>query len=289
MWGHEMTKIEAIGNIVEGPPSSTGRLTTASRKQGYVALLDVLSFRNLIRSEASDGQIVQYIGTMEQVLDDSRIESVVFSDSIVITKESRDPDSLRVLCEVCSRLMLALILVDVPIRGAIACGHYLRSTVGNSVFLAGNPIIEAFEYEKKQNWIGVTLTPSALQASRDERLEVTCNTQLDRNEAFPDVANYMKWKAHLQRCATIPYRIEGSPDTHLHDGFAIVPGGDADFATMALNLKAVFDRLQWLRILAPSPNEQAKYDSTIKWISPFVRTWQGWAAEYQARRDKDVS
>lgn len=284
-----MTQIEAIAGIVAGSSTMTGRLTVSSRKTGYVALLDVLGFRNLVRSDPGGNQIVQYIGAMESALLDASVESVIFSDTIVVTKESKDPESLRVLCEVCAKLMLSLLHVDITVRGSIAFGTYLRSTVANSVFLAGDPIIEAFEYEKKQNWIGVTLTPSALRASRAACVEATCNTQLDRNEAFPDVANYMKWKAHLQRCATIPYRTEDSTAGRPHDGFAIVPGGDVDFATMALNLKAVVDRLQWLRISAPSPNEQAKYDATLSWIKPFVRTWHGWAAEYLAWRESKSS
>jgi hypothetical protein len=143
--------ITGTGEIVSGPVTVKARISESERRVGFVAFVDVLGFRAI----AADGnRLVEYGAKVETSLDDSRIQSVVFSDSMIITKEGTDAESLRVLCEVCSRLMFNLIRACIPVRGAIAAGPFFRQILetgsgklGRSVFLAGSPIIEAYDYE----------------------------------------------------------------------------------------------------------------------------------------------
>lgn len=212
---------------------------------------------------------------MERSLANSEIESIVFSDSIVLTKTGREPDSLHALCEICSRLMYELISVDIPVRGAIAYGNFVRSHIGTSVFLAGGPILEAYDYEKKQDWIGMMLTRSAIKEAHEIDFPKTCTTALYNDEAFPNLADALKWKAYVQR-ARIPLHGDS------HDGFAIVPGGATSLREMTTNLAKMLERLEWLKIVAPTPADQRKYSHTIEWLkATLLSTWQSRADDYE--------
>jgi hypothetical protein len=201
---------------------------------GFVALLDVLGFRSLVMADRQNESVIGYLRVIEEALDDPEIESIVFSDSIILTKQGKDSESLLRLCEKCSILMYKLLDQRIPIRGAIACGDYVRSNVGRSAFVAGKPIIEAYEYEQGQDWIGVMLAPSAAKELLALNLDKECTTHMANDEAFPDLENYLKWKAFLQECNTVPFHGDSRADYRLHSGFAIVPGGSTSLEDRSL-------------------------------------------------------
>ena len=113
---------------VEGA-EMTVTLTTARKRTGYVALMDVLGFRELVAADSDSSQVMRYLGAVEHSLQSAQIEAIVFSDSIVLSKEGRDLVSLQSLCQVSSKLTLQLLLNGIAIRGAIAYGEYLMSPV----------------------------------------------------------------------------------------------------------------------------------------------------------------
>lgn len=47
--------------------------------------------------------------------------------------------------------MFNLISANIPVRGAIACVGYVTSRIDNSTFVAGKPIVEAYDYEIRQD------------------------------------------------------------------------------------------------------------------------------------------
>jgi len=53
-----------------------------------------------------------------------------------------------------------LILAEIPLRGAIACGDFYADTA-NQVYL-GQALVEAYEFGEAQDWIGFLLCPSAV-------------------------------------------------------------------------------------------------------------------------------
>jgi hypothetical protein len=176
--------------------------------------------------------------------------------------------------------MYRLIEQHIPIRGAIACGDYVRSNIGNSAFVAGRPIIEAYEYEQRQDWIGVMLALSAIKEMHDLNLNKLCTTFMANDEAFPNLENYLKWKAFLQECNTVPFHGDSRADFRLHSGFAIVPGGSTSLEEMVTRLQIMLERLTWLKITAPGPLEQAKFQHTMKWLRGISSTWKSRLSEY---------
>jgi hypothetical protein len=277
----EKEKLGASRNMVP----STGRLGLAGGRatmvvgsSGYVAVLDVLGFRALVAADHNNAAVIRYLGIIETSLaESSNIQSIVFSDSIVLALHGKQPENLRLLCEACSRLMYDLITEDIPIRGAIACGDFATSNVNSSAFIAGKPIIEAYEFEQKQDWTGVMLAPSALKAA--PIIKDQCTTVFYNDEAFPDLPKYLEWKAYTQHCPAIPFHSgNGGP---IHDGFAIVPGGSTSLDSMVTNLSGVITRLEWLKLIAPTPGDQAKYSATLDWLRRIQGIWQSRAQEHK--------
>jgi hypothetical protein len=248
---------------------------------GYVALLDVLGFRHLVASDRDNARVIEYLGIVGNSLKIPGIESVVFSDSIVLTKHGRDPETLRVVCEACSQLMFNLISSNIPVRGAIAFGDYVTSRIDNSTFVAGKPIVEAYDYESRQDWVGVILTASALRAASEVNLPTHCDTYFANDVAFPILSEYMKWKAYVQRCDQIPFHPDQKFGRADHAGCAIVPGGSTSLEQMAHNIQVMLDRLAWLKMLAPTPADQRKYSGTIVWLRQIQGSWQSRANEYK--------
>jgi hypothetical protein len=67
-------------------------------RTGYVALLDVLGFRSLITGPGGAGWVSEYLGIVRYALNMSDVESVIFSDRIVLTKDGSGADSLYAIC-----------------------------------------------------------------------------------------------------------------------------------------------------------------------------------------------
>src|ERR1051325_8865090 len=144
---------------------------------GYVALLDVLGFSALIHGDR-DKRLQRYLETLQSAFegpdDGATVEYVVFSDSIIVTTENDSEASFVALLRRCSKVFYALLENEFPLRGAISHGDFVRrETKGRGVFVAGKPIVDAYRFEKAQNWVGILIAPTALTRFPD--LASRCN------------------------------------------------------------------------------------------------------------------
>src|SRR5438105_728532 len=115
---------------------------------GYVALLDVLGFSALVSGSRSSERLESYRTALDTVISKQppyTVQSVVFSDSIVLTTLDDSPESLKALLRCCSHLFGEMLKSEIALRGAIAHGTYSRSFAANGVFVAGKAIIDAYE------------------------------------------------------------------------------------------------------------------------------------------------
>src|SRR3989442_26986 len=96
---------------------------------GYVALLDVLGFSNLVSGDRAAARLAAYQEVLQTALaaEAEGMEYVVFSDTIVITTDDDTERSLKPLLRGCSRLFGLMLDNDIALRGAIARGSYERS------------------------------------------------------------------------------------------------------------------------------------------------------------------
>jgi hypothetical protein len=245
---------------------------------GYVAMLDVLGFSALVTGDPSGQRFNDYLQCVENATKDTRVKYVVFSDTIVFTTEDSGPDSLLTMAKASSRLFHDLLQVYIPIRGAIAFGNFSRSTVAESVFVAGSAVIEAYHFEQQQDWVGVMLTPSARACVTD--LDDRCNLNFKTPQDF---LTRVEWATVIQRCQSIPFHERQIGETNVYDGFAIVPRKcKFEAADVRDSIHRALGQLEWLRGIAPSPESQAKYQRALLWLSNIRERWRGVAQSREA-------
>ncbi len=250
-------------------------------RDGFVALLDVLGFSALVRDSGEPG-IQRYLNCLQNATERTDVKYVVFSDSIVLSAKGDSPDSLIAVAGACSRLLYDFFNVDIKLRGAIAFGTFIREAIGESVFVAGPAVIDAYQFEQQQDWIGVMLAPSAVARVPD--LSDKCRLPGDGvSMTFKDVEARYPWPALIQRCRGIPFHSPSpSFEPYVFDGFAVVPtNGLIEAAQIRDSLKSAIDRLEWLRLLAPTPGSQRKCQPTHNWLNQIQVRWHDIAYQKQ--------
>jgi hypothetical protein len=246
------------------------------RKQGFVALLDILGFSERVAQDAELGGIDRYISTVideTQAYPDLRV--ILFSDTVLIYTLDDSPHAGQSIIEASSRLEHSLLAKEVPLRGAIAHGTFARSENDlNGTVVAGRPIIEAHYYEAQLQWVGIILAPSVLR----QMPELPTRGIVHGPRGNEEIDNYIArtaQEARVQPCDRIPVELSPGTSTSYLEGFAVVPlGGNAQTPQdlkqcMSENLA----RLRWLKQLAPDPRSQAKYGNTIAWLQPLYQQW----------------
>jgi hypothetical protein len=115
---------------------------------------------------------------------------------------------------------------------SIACGDYIMSRIGDSTFVAGKPIIEAYDFEQRQDWVGMMLAPSAIKAAQPLNLPSHCNTTMPNDVGrFPTFRNFSNGKGMF------------STTTKYH--FMPIPKASRKCTTVARSYRVV--RHRWVR------------------------------------------
>ena len=243
---------------------------------GYLALLDVLGFSALIRGNDDETPLLSYLDCVRETLDATPgggVDYVVFSDSIVLTAGNDASEAaFQRLAQQCSALFGNMLKRNIALRGAISFGSFFRQADKGGVFIAGKPVIDAYSFEQKQDWVGIMVTPSARRHLPD--LEQKCEIGEVRNfAALPDIETRIGWCAFLQP-AHIPFHPRHVLASEYFHGFAILPtSGKAEPTQLNADIEASIGALRWLKSLAPDPGAQTKYDHSIQWLQGFVGTW----------------
>src|SRR5438445_5418829 len=199
---------------------------------GFVALLDVLGFASLVSGDAKGDRLQDYLHCLQKAFDvgtgSPEVAFVVFSDSIVLTTGDDSEKSLQALLLQCSRTLGLMLEKEISLRGAIAQGSYFRSEVPGGVFVAGKSIIDAYTFEKAQDWVGIMLAPSAVKRVPD--LNERCRLyRPSSRESVRELGERLRWAAVIQRCSSIPFHSNHPFENNSYDGFAIVPSaGDLE-------------------------------------------------------------
>lgn len=255
------------------------QVRVAAMRQGYVAFLDVLGFRELVARDHDGKALTDYIGCVRGALTADRqaeaLEYVIFSDSLIVntkmdgnTKEERE-DAFLSIVSACSQLFGRLLKMHIPVRGAISVGRYVRSEERNGTFVAGPAIVEAYQYETAQNWTGIMLCPSVAK----EHPRLIHDIQLGRD------GERTKWPWPMHVWAThIPFH--GSRDDF--EGFAILPTrGDEKPENMRASLRLSMNALNSLKSWAPTPEAQQKHQRAADMIKNASNSW-GYAGYHES-------
>lgn len=241
---------------------------------GYVALLDVLRFRALISGDRSRERIDEYLACLKNRMDLSEVQYIVFSDSLVLSMTEDKPASFLLLVAECSRLIAELLSYDIPIRGTITYGQFVRTQVRESIFLAGRAVVDAYEFEQAQDWVGVMIAPNAVRKIEHLREHCELLEHWCRDGRLSEGYNDGRFAAFIQPCHSIPFRASTPLDESRFDGFAVVPtSGTFDPIALRDSTNSALERLAWLRQIAPSPSAQRKYSASISWLTPIQDKW----------------
>jgi len=140
----------------------------ADKKEGFVALFDILGFKNILENNDLDRVMLTYqqMGDLVEfptvTNHESPIEPIVktlnYSDTFLIYTTEVSDRAFRGLLHVSRLLFLAAYGHKMPIRGATAVGElYVSDTVA-----IGKPIVEAYKNERGQEWIGCWITQECI-------------------------------------------------------------------------------------------------------------------------------
>lgn len=132
----------------------------------WVAYFDILGFKDKVMElknhldVCSNTQLEPVIAQAVKRAEywEGDVHCVHFSDSFLFfTKDDKD-ESFAKINQIVTHFFWATISQnDKPLRGALAMGQFYADLT-KDIFL-GPALIRAIEYEQKQNWIGLVLTP----------------------------------------------------------------------------------------------------------------------------------
>ena len=247
---------------------------------GFVALIDVLGFRELVGRDDDLSHVRQYIDTVVSLLENGQsprpLQFVLFSDNLIVNTRDDTADSFQGLVVACSQLSFQLAQQRIAVRGAIAHGPFVRSsTTHQGVILAGRPIVEANHYQHAQNWVGSILAPSVIR--RDAGLNQRCKIiQPESEETRAKWADRLPLAVHLQRYAGIPFHAASPFDKDFFDGYVVVPmrPGVSSPKTITASLEEMECQLEIMKASAPDPASQAKYSESLRWLWTVKSSWR---------------
>lgn len=135
-------------------------------KDRWVSYFDLLGFSDLVRTEGE----LHVFNTITTVIEESKrklnsgghiIERVWFSDSFIFYSPGDSNYDFSKFQQLSLYFFFALIRKEIPVRGALAYGKVYADKDNNIIF--GEGLIEAYRYAENQDWIGLILTPTAVQ------------------------------------------------------------------------------------------------------------------------------
>lgn len=140
-------------------------------KNTLVGFFDIMGYSNFIESPAPDFQTK--INKIKRLFDINKstcdtdmlavkLHSWVLSDSLIVVVDTdRHPlfnGSINVLLYTCSAILNETMSIsNMPVRGAIGGGDFYKS----DDLLISSALVDAANFEKKQEWLGAVLSPNA--------------------------------------------------------------------------------------------------------------------------------
>jgi hypothetical protein len=205
------------------------------------------------------------------------IQHITFSDSVIInTKEANERNLLDLIWAIAEINYRLLTELDIPICGSVSKGPFSRyeDKKNGNVIIAGAPIIDAYQYEQRQNWIGVMLSPTVLRDNPNLFQYGSFNPPRDDNEA-KEIKSCFPWPLLIRRYRSIPFKKLNDFDDQNYDGFVIVPqnSGCQEPAELIKDLDDYKNRLDPLMAFASEPDQQNKYRETARWIEEVKNYW----------------
>ena len=146
-------------------------------KRCFVGYLDILGFKNKCLKSDYPELLDYYLRILFKniktccgmnkirTFDSLPVKFAWVSDSILLYTDGNSADDFRIISNIIAGFMMGnLKKGPFPIRGALSEGDFYCDSKRSIYF--GKAMIEAIACEKKQNWAGVTLTPSCVSCAK---------------------------------------------------------------------------------------------------------------------------
>jgi hypothetical protein len=156
------------------------RLDSSGSANRYVALFDILGFKNLVENNDL-AAVVKFFESFIKLIRSGKVlleghltmdgkhhplGYKLFSDTILLYSQDTSFDSLHNLVLYCLVLIREGLLQGIPVRGAITKGEVF---IDKDIFI-GKPIVQAHVMEQRQEWLGCWIDDVCLEnLSGEER------------------------------------------------------------------------------------------------------------------------
>lgn len=139
-------------------------------KQGrYLLYLDILGFEELVKTTSAQDIYAVVEGALEQFARWEEVnglfKTILFSDTFIFYQRQSGYGDWAFLdiYAIGGMVLSSLLAVGIPARGAISFGEFEVSTdkTDRHQIYFGKALIETYKSEAKENWIGITILPSA--------------------------------------------------------------------------------------------------------------------------------
>lgn len=189
--------------------------------QGFIALFDILGYSQWIKDYSIEKVVIDHKNIKHMVA--TNVESFLnhalgkemikvhsYADTFLIYTNEISETSFKAIMAACGSMFEAAICFALPIRGAITLGEFYTS----EDMIIGEPIIEAFEKEKKQDWIGCWIMDACFdkigqeEKRRYEVDKIVVRYSIPFKEGPVEERYAYNWVDHA---------IQNSKDIELHD------------------------------------------------------------------------
>lgn len=261
----EVINTKQHDNAEEGdrPENLAGSSSSHTRlKQGYVLMLDVLGFKDMVSKDLGEefinkwveirARIMEKKSQLEEKIKDVEIDILCLSDTVIICialkpmKHELKPDLLiSIIPSILDSFFMELFRDKIFMRGAISYGQYRCDMDSNIVM--GKALEEAYEWHDVTDWIGVILSPSAKYASEAFVLNGDINNPLVKIV----VDRFIKFN--------VPFKAGISLETY---SFNWLKCGDREQDRLKLltDITSVFSGVKY------TTNTSTKYENTMTFV-----------------------
>ena len=133
---------------------------TDANKENFVAIFDVLGFRDLCAAAATPGEVQHLLfmlKTLRKAADSTGITAIQYSDSILLYTAGTDSSDFNNLVQEVAYLIAGTLRRGIRIRGGITRGPFAHDADRRA--FAGPALVRAHELEQQQEWIGAIVDP----------------------------------------------------------------------------------------------------------------------------------
>lgn len=135
----------------------------------YLLFLDILGFSDLVETKDPE-EIYSVIDSALESFNrweelNQQFKTIYFSDTFLFYQEHKGYGDWAFLdiYAIGAMLLSALLAQQIPARGSITFGEFevRQASNGNHQIYYGKALIEAYKAERQEQWIGITIQPSA--------------------------------------------------------------------------------------------------------------------------------